>query len=77
MQELSVVDLKKPDEDRPDKENHFEELLKKDNRTKSILETIAKRKEETKYVNYERGHLNLISNKTERKKVSASHINLL
>ena len=89
VQELSVADLKKPDKERPDKENHFEELLKKDNRTKSIIEKTAKLKEETKNVEwdcgdmygddcvgppFDGGRLNKIENKTERKLVSVNHI---
>ena len=83
-----MADLKKPDKERPDKENHFEELLKKDNRTKSIIEKIAKLKEETKNVEwdcgdmygdcvgppFDEGRLNQIENKTERKLVSMIHI---
>ena len=80
-----MADLKKPDRDRPDKENHFEALLKKDNRTKSLLEKIEKLKEQTKDVEWGSGvvldfedwrkdWLNKIENKTERKMVRASHV---
>ena len=78
-----MADLKKPDRDRPDKENHFEGLLKKDNRTKSLLEKIEKLKEQTKNVEWDphlwgsndwgwnKAKLSKIGNKTERKMVSA------
>ena len=60
--------------ERVDKENHFEELLKKDDRIKNMLEKIANLTEQTQGIDYEKGQLNKIQNKTERKMVSVIDI---
>ena len=73
LQELSVANLITHSE-RVDKENHFEELLKKDDRIKNMLEKIANLTEQTQGIDYEKGQLNKIQNKTERKMVSVIDI---